>query len=982
MAKTMTFKSLLVVLTLALGFQASFAQTFWTETFTNVLVAENNWIHGGTNASLAPVEWTWTDDLDAGLFNGPTVGIPTGSTGYFWYDSDGNGDGAHDVTLTGTGNPASCTGKSDVHLRFYTFFRTFSGADVARIGISTNGGTSFTYHNVPEFDNLVAEVGTNFQFYEGFIDVAVPEADGQASVIVQFRWAGNFEYYWKVDDLELYEYSTPIHDVTFKVNASLLTVDPAGMKLAGTFSNFGDVAMTNDGGGVWSATVALEEGTTAQYKFKNGPNGWEAGQAACGVSDGFGGFNRTITVGSEDVVLPAICFNSCAACVVPCALDPNSIICDDFETYNFGNVSPQSPHWIPWDLNDGAANIVGCDVVNTFASNGTKSMRVRQDGAAGDDQLLQLGNKTTGRYSLSWKYYVPAGKATYFNIQGNSLVPGQTFANEVYFRVTGVVDNISPTPAASGTFPFDQWFPIKIIVDLDNDIAKLYVNNTLLRAWAYTTNFGAIDFYAADATYLAYIDEVEYIQLPAIAYNVDICDAAVDLTLSFGQVLPQTTGIFDNTTATVSATDPAVDCWGETTGADILNTTMWYTFVGDGEKYHIETVPCNATNYIGTAQTDPGDTQMLIYAGDNCTDLTEVACNDDLFADGNPDWRSAVDLETEAGQNYYMLIDGFEFGGVVALGQYCIEITKVPSVPCSAGEVGTYEVSSLYLCEGEQLADLITVDAASFTLPNEGVISGLAWAVTSAPVDPNNLPTGNDILVGSTGFLAAPFAVGYLNNGGFPYDLYYITPIVIGGGVDGDPSTPAINLFDIDLTNGCSYIGVSTPVLFLPLTDDITATAVAGTGSVNLTPAGGIGEILGDDSPYSYLWSNGATTQDLAGVPVGTYTCTVSDKCSLQGTASATVTTVGTEDPASIQSFVISPNPTSGIVTLSLALASAADVRIEVLNTLGQTLQSQNVGKLSNLSQNVNLSNMAQGAYFVRVTVDGETAIRRVVVQK
>jgi hypothetical protein len=157
---------------------------------------------------------------------------------------------------------------------------------------------------------------------------------------------------------------------------------------------------------------------------------------------------------------------------------------------------------------------------------------------------------------------------------------------------------------------------------------------------------------------------------------------------------------------------------------------------------------------------------------------------------------------------------------------------------------------------------------------------------------------------------------------------------------------------------------------------------VAGVGSVNLTPSGGIAEIIGDDAFFTYQWSNGATTQDLSGVPAGTYTCTVSDQCSLAGTASATVVTVGTVDPASIQSFVISPNPTSGILTLNLALATAAEVRIEVLNTLGQTIQTLNAGKLSNLSQNVNLSNMAEGAYFLRVTVDGETAIRRVIVQR
>ena len=428
---------------LALGFQVSMAQTFWTETFSDQTMATTQWVHGGTNASPANKVWEWTTDLDAGEYNGPTVGIPTGATGYFWFDSDGNAAGAHDVTLTGVGNPASCTGKSNVHLRFYTFFRTFTGSDIARVGISTNG-TTFTYHNVPEFDALGDEIATGvIQQYEGFIDIAIPEADGQAQVWVQFEWDGEFEYYWKVDDLELYEYSTPVHDVTFKVNAALLTVDPAGMFIAGTFNGFGDLAMTDEGGGVWSATVPLEEGSTHQYKFKNGPGGWEPGQAACGVSDGFGGFNRTITVGDADAVLPAICFNACAACVVPCALDPNSIICDDFETYNVGNVSPQSPHWIPWGLNDAANNVISAEVSTEFASNGTKSMKVRQDGASGDDQLLQLGNKTTGRYSLSWKYYIPNGKATYFNIQtdeANPTPPSTNFATEVYFRATGLAE--------------------------------------------------------------------------------------------------------------------------------------------------------------------------------------------------------------------------------------------------------------------------------------------------------------------------------------------------------------------------------------------------------------------------------------------------------------------------------------------------------------------------------------------------------------
>ena len=55
------------------------------------------------------------------------------------------------------------------------------------------------------------------------------------------------------------------------------------------------------------------------------------------------------------------------------------------------------------------------------------------------------------------------------------------------------------------------------------------------------------------------------------------------------------------------------------------------------------------------------------------------------------------------------------------------------------------------------------------------------------------------------------------------------------------------------------------------------------TGSIDLTPAGGTG-------PYTYSWSNGATTQDLTGLSVGSYTVIVNDANGFAGSCTATTT--------------------------------------------------------------------------------------------
>lgn len=92
-----------------------------------------------------------------------------------------------------------------------------------------------------------------------------------------------------------------------------------------------------------------------------------------------------------------------------------------------------------------------------------------------------------------------------------------------------------------------------------------------------------------------------------------------------------------------------------------------------------------------------------------------------------------------------------------------------------------------------------------------------------------------------------------------------------------------VNVWDVNSCSATAVIVISEPsAINLSVTSQDATCAGNSTGSIDLTASGGTGS-------YSYVWSNTSTDKDIANLPAGNYTVTVSDANNCTASTSATI---------------------------------------------------------------------------------------------
>jgi hypothetical protein len=203
----------------------------------------------------------------------------------------------------------------------------------------------------------------------------------------------------------------------------------------------------------------------------------------------------------------------------------------------------------------------------------------------------------------------------------------------------------------------------------------------------------------------------------------------------------------------------------------------------------------------------------------------------------------------------------------------------------------------------------------------------------------------------------------------------YSTQVVPSGPL---PSGAAFSVIVTD-ANGCvETISGTIPNAPAPM----TATAMHTNETVlGLNNGTALAQATGGTLPYTYLWSNNATTASINNLAPGIYTCTIEDANGCQETVSVTILagTSGTDELPGLRNLRLSPNPTSGQFELSIALDNPLSIQVELLDVMGRILTQTKREMVLERTWQFDLGFAPAGVYYCKIKVEGGTAVMRIV---
>lgn len=412
-------------------------------------------------------------------------------------------------------------------------------------------------------------------------------------------------------------------------------------------------------------------------------------------------------------------------------------------------------------------------------------------------------------------------------------------------------------------------------------------------------------------------------------------------------------------------------CWDDLNPT--LGGTISYQTVGTAPN-RILIADWNEIRHYGSTNVITG--QIKLFETTNCVEVHIVTQND-------PGGTHTLGMQNAAGTEAYVAPGkngtswtATNYAIAFCPNEGCTGSTTVEVVPSPTVNV-TSDVEEICIGEEVTLSVSGTADEYSF---GPGIENGVPFAPTTAGMnvfvasgtdtDAGCIATGSVsvfvhetpyveagldkvvcadeefILEGISDDTAVTFVwdMGATNGVAMTQDPGTVTYTVTGTNAGGCQATGSVEVQSKEVPTGTGVVTM--------------ATGAAYDGMIDFTPSGGTGT-------YTFLWSNGATTEDISALTTGSYTVTVSD-----GECDSDVTFIvdsqaGVED-SELKNLTIYPNP----FVESFAIEFEGKYAWSVFDNTGKLVSSgQGNGK-----ELVSLEGMAAGTYIVKVIANEKEA--------
>ncbi len=590
---------------------------------------------------------------------------------------------------------------------------------------------------------------------------------------------------------------------------------------------------------------------------------------------------------------------------------------DDFESFTTGQfvaLDGDQDWWTTWTNQPGGSE--DAEIKDTYSVSPTHSALLED----GTDLILKLGNKTSGKYQINFKYYIPTDSAGYFNIQ-RFEDPGVEWAYEVYFGKTGDgYMSIDGEQVGFFNYTHDAWMQIENIIDLTNDSAFMYIDGTLINAWVYSTGstniqLGGVDFYAGapqgeEAFSKTYLDDVGYILLDAGAQAPEITVTPA----SFNVVVES--GTTDDETLTIG-----------NEGQQDLEYDLTPTY-DVGASYAPVT---EKTNYTTSKVLNRQLSKVELSSVSSPSDSREVVLNYDgdpanAFGNQNADiqWRTAAVFRADMVKDYVGM-----------------DLTSV-EVFIGDGTVSTFEVRVWKM--------------GSYNVPGPGdMITSQAYTVT--PNDWNTITLDNPVKLNGQDLWVGYYIEAPANN--------FVASTDDGTNYNPDGSWIAFG-------PGWSHLGDGNPDYNLNWNIRAHLTGDAQEAWLSASPN------TGTVAPGA---TEGATlTIDANNLTSGAYNATMVVRSNDLANEWINVPVqigvfVGINENGDKGYVSMYPNPATDGVKLT---ANTTITDVQIFNALGQMVYSTTVNAKT---ASIDLSSLQNGVYFVKTNSELGTATQKLVVK-